>query len=148
MGFRFGLLCGLLLCINGLYAQQKTAPPRPSQTSDTIRVVEILKTNRFDFRTIDSATQLQILVGDVHIRQGATLFWADSVVYNEKSNFMQAYGKVHIKDADSVNIYSQYLQYDGNKKLATFRNNVKLSDGNSTLYTNEMDYDMNGKVGT
>ena len=148
MGFRFGLLCGLLLCINGLYAQQKTTPPRPSQTSDTIRVVEILKTNRFDFRTIDSATQLQILVGDVHIRQGATLFWADSVVYNEKSNFMQAYGKVHIKDADSVNIYSQYLQYDGNKKLATFRNNVKLSDGNSTLYTNEMDYDMNGKVGT
>ena len=61
---------------------------------------------------------------------------------------MQAYGNVHIKEADSVNIYSQYLQYDGNKKLATFRNNVKLSDANSTLYTNEMDYDMNGKVGT
>lgn len=148
MGFRFGLLCCLLLCINGLYAQKRTAPPRPSQASDTIRVVEILKTNRFDFRTIDSVTQLQILVGDVQIRQGGTLFWADSVVYNEKSNFMQAYGNVRIKEADSVNIYSQYLQYDGNKKLATFRNNVKLSDNNSTLYTNEMDYDMNGKVGT
>ena len=148
MGFRFGLLCCLLLCINGMYAQKRTAPPRPSQTSDTVRIVEILKTNRFDFKTIDSATQLQILVGDVQIRQGATLFWADSVVYNEKSNFMQAYGNVHIKESDSVNIYSQYLQYDGNKKLATFRNNVKLSDGNSILYTNEMDYDMNGKVGT
>ncbi|HLO37235.1 MAG TPA: OstA-like protein, partial [Lacibacter sp.] len=131
-----------------LSAQQKTLPPRPSQSSDTVRIVEILKTNRFDFRTIDSATQLQILVGDVHIRQGRTLFWADSVVYNEKTNFMQAYGSVHINDADSVNIYSQYMQYDGTKKLATFRDKVKLSDGNSTLYTDEMDYDMNGKVGT
>ncbi|MBP6687521.1 MAG: LPS export ABC transporter periplasmic protein LptC [Lacibacter sp.] len=110
--------------------------------------MEILKTNRFDFKTIDSATQLQILVGDVQIRQGGTLFWADSVVYNEKTNFMQAYGNVHIKEADSVNIYSQYLQYDGVKKLATFREKVKLSDGSSTLYTDEMDYDMNGKVGT
>jgi lipopolysaccharide transport protein LptA len=148
VGFRFGLLCCWMMCMHGLYAQQKSAPPRPSQTSDTIRVVEILKTNRFDFKTVDSVTQLNIFIGDVQIRQGATLFWADSVVVNEKTNFMQAYGNVHIKEADSVNIYSQYLQYDGNKKLATFRNNVKLSDGNSTLYTNEMDYDMNGKVGT
>jgi lipopolysaccharide export system protein LptA len=145
---RIGLLCCLLFCVSVLSAQQKTLPPRPSQSSDTVRIVEILKTNRFDFRTIDSATQLQILVGDVHIRQGVTLFWADSVVYNEKMNFMQAYGNVHINDADSVNIYSQYMQYDGAKKLATFRDKVKLSDGNSTLYTDEMDYDMNGKVGT
>jgi lipopolysaccharide assembly outer membrane protein LptD (OstA) len=148
VGFRFGLLCALLFCVQVLFAQQKTAPPRPSQSSDTVRVVQILKTNYFDFRTIDSVTQLQILIGDVHIRQGKTLFWADSVVYNEKTNFMQAYGNVHINDADSVNIYSEYLQYDGNKKLANFRKNVKLSDGNSTLFTNEMDYDMNGKVGT
>lgn len=148
MFFRLGLLCCVLLCVNVVTAQQKKPLPRPSQSSDTVRVVEILKTNRFDFKTIDSVTQLQILVGNVHIRQGATLFWADSVVYNEKTNFMQAYGNVHINDADSVNIYSQYLQYDGAKKLATFRDKVKLSDGNSTLYTDEMDYDMNGKVGT
>jgi lipopolysaccharide export system protein LptA len=146
--FRIGLLCCLLFCVSVLSAQQKTLPPRPSQTKDTVRIVEILKTNRFDFKTIDSATQLQILVGEVHIRQGGTLFWADSVVYNEKANTMFAYGNVHINDADSVNIYSQYLQYDGAKKLATFRDKVKLSDGNSTLYTDEMDYDMNGKVGT
>nr|WP_294905310.1 OstA-like protein [uncultured Lacibacter sp.] len=148
MFFRLGLLCCVLFCVNVVTAQQKKPLPRPSQSSDTVRVVEILKTNRFDFKTIDSVTQLQILVGNVHIRQGATLFWADSVVYNEKTNFMQAYGNVHINDADSVNIYSQYLQYDGAKKLATFRDKVKLSDGNSTLYTDEMDYDMNGKVGT
>ncbi|MFY7840947.1 MAG: OstA-like protein [Lacibacter sp.] len=142
------ILSVFLLLLNVVSAQKKTAPPRPSQTSDTVRVVEILKTNQFYFKTIDSVTQLQILSGNVEIRQGGTKFFADSVVYNEKTNYMQAYGNVHINESDSVNIYSQYLQYDGTKKLATFRDKVRLSDGNSTLYTDEMDYDMNGKVGS
>lgn len=149
MFVRVGLLFSMLLfLLNAVSAQKKTAPPRPSQTSDTVRVVQIKKTNTFYFKTIDSATQLQILSGNVEIWQGGTKFFADSVVYNEKTNYMQAYGNVHINESDSVNIYSQYLQYDGNKKLATFRDKVKLSDGNSTLYTDEMEYDMNGKVGS
>jgi lipopolysaccharide export system protein LptA len=132
---------------SAVHAQNKM-PPRPSQTSDTVRLVEILNADQFFFRTVDSINQLQILKGHVKIRQGITNFTADSVVYNERTNFMHAFGNVHINDADSINIYSQYLQYDGTKKLATFRDKVKLSDGNSTLYTDEMDYDMNGKVGT
>ena len=149
MFLRVGLLFSvLLLLLNTVSAQKKAPPPRPSQTSDTVRVVQIKKTNTFYYKTIDSATILQILSGNVEVWQGGTKFFADSVVYNEKMNYMQAYGNVHINESDSVNIYSQYLQYDGNKKLATFRDKVKLSDGNSTLYTDEMDYDMNGKVGT
>lgn len=149
MFVRIGLwFCSLLLLLNTVSAQKKTAPPRPSQTSDTVRVVQIKKTNTFYYKTIDSVTQLQILSGNVEVWQGGTKFFADSVVYNEKTNYMQAYGNVHINESDSVNIYSQYLQYDGAKKLATFRDKVKLSDGNSTLYTDEMDYDMNGKVGS
>lgn len=135
----------LLLLTNTLFAQNTL--PRPSQNSDTVRRVDILNANRFDFKTIDSTTQLQILTGKVQIRQGVTLFTADSVVYNERTNFMEAFGNVHINDADSVNIYSQYLQYEGTKKMAVFKNKVKLSDGNSTLFTDEMEYDMNAKVG-
>lgn len=148
MAVRVGLLFSVLLFLLNTVSAQKKAPPRPSQTSDTVRVVQIKKTNTFYYKTIDSATQLQILSGNVEVWQGGTKFFADSVVYNEKTNYMQAFGNVHINEADSVNIYSQYLQYDGNKKLATFRDKVKLSDGNSTLYTDEMDYDMNGKVGS
>ena len=139
-------LCLLLLLLTtSLFAQNPL--PRPSQNSDTVRRVDIINANRFDFKTIDSTTQLQILTGKVQIRQGVTLFTADSVVYNERTNFMEAFGNVHINDADSVNIYSQYLQYEGTKKMAIFKNKVKLSDGNSTLFTDEMEYDMNAKVG-
>lgn len=146
---RFVLLSCCMLCTYVATAQKPAAaPPRPSQTTDTVRVVEIKHANHYAFKTIDSATQLQILVGNVHIIQGKTIFHCDSFVLNERINYMEAFGNVHINDADSVNIYSSYMQYEGNKKLATFKNKVKLTDGNSTLYTDEMDYDMNGKVGT
>lgn len=88
------------------------------------------------------------MTGNVQLRQGRTLFKADSVVFSEIENYVEAFGNIHIKDADSVNIYSQYLLYEGSKKLATFKKNVRLSDGNSTLYTEQMEYDLNGKVGT
>jgi lipopolysaccharide export system protein LptA len=138
------------MCLFDANAQKPAAvvPPRPSQASDTVRVVIIKNADRFEFKTIDSVTELQILIGHVNILQGKTTFIADSVVYNEKKNYMEAFGNVHINDADSINIYSQYLKYEGSKKIATFKKNVKLTDGNSTLYTEEMDYDMNGKVGT
>lgn len=146
---RFVLLSCCMLCTYAATAQKPAAaPPRPSQTSDTVRVVNIINANRFDFKTVDSATQLQILTGNVIIHQGNTKFKCDSLIWNERTNFMEAFGNVHINDADSVNIYSSYMKYEGNKKLATFKNKVRLTDGNSTLYTDEMDYDMNGKVGT
>lgn len=122
--------------------------PRPSQTQDTVRIVEILHADQFLFRTIDSVTQLQILKGHVRIRQGASFFSADSIVYNERTNFMEAFGNVQIHDADSIKIYSSSMQYEGTRKLATFRKQVKLTDGNSTLFTDEMEYDMNAKIGT
>lgn len=145
--YRIGWICCLLFCAGSLAAQNMPMP-RPSQNSDTVRLVQILNANKFDFRTIDSVTQLQILKGNVKIKQGVTNFTADSVVYNEGTNFMEAFGNVHINDADSVNIYSNYLQYEGTQKIAIFKNKVKLTDGNSTLYTDQMEYDMNGKVGT
>lgn len=148
---RILLLSLLLLCVGILHAQKKNqpvAPPRPSQSSDTVRKIEILDANFYDFRTVDSVTQLQTLKGNVKVRQGLSYLYADSLILNERTNFLQAYGNVHINDADSINIYSQYLQYDGQKKIATFKQNVKLTDGTSTLYTDEMDYDTDAKIGT
>lgn len=142
------LLVACICFVHDLSAQKQTAPPRPSQTSDTSKFVEIINANTYRFLTLDSVKQIQVMTGDVQLKQGNTKFRADSVVFNEKANFVEAFGNIHIKDADSVNIYSQYLMYEGSKKLATFKRNVKLSDGNSILYTDHMEYDLNGKVGT
>jgi len=140
----------LLFCfgISFMHLHAQHSGPRPSQTADTVKRIDILHADRFIFRTLDSAVQLQILAGRVQVKQGNAYFNADSVTYNEKTKQIEAFGNVHIKDADSVKIHAQYLIYDGGKKIAHFKHKVSLNDGNSILYTDDMMYDMNGKVGS
>ena len=72
----------------------------------------------------------------------------DSAVFFEARNVFEAYNNVHINQADTVNIYSDRLTYDGNTKMAHLSSNVRLLDRASVLTTNILDYNMNTKVGT
>ena len=60
----------------------------------------------------------------------------------------ECFGHVHINDNDSVNIYSDYMKYLETPKLVHFEKNVKLTDGKGVLTTEDLDYDMNLRVGT
>lgn len=104
--------------------------------------------DRYSFRRIDSLNQLQMMAGNVVIRQGTTTFYADSAVYNRYTKIVEAFGNVRINDNDSVNIYSDYLHYRTDNKFATLKRNIRLTDGQSTLYTNELTYDVNESIGT
>jgi len=92
--------------------------------------------------------QLVSYAGHVKVRQGKTLFYADSAIINPIANTLESYGNVHINDADSVHIYSQYLRYIGIEKKALLTSKVRLTDGKSTLTTENLTYDVNLKLGT
>ncbi len=93
-------------------------------------------------------TELNILAGTVKLRQGNTLFYCDSCVVNTKTRVFEAFGNVHINDSDTAHIYSSYLRYLIDPKYAYFTNNVRLTDGKGTLTTNQLEYDLAGKIGT
>lgn len=133
----------LVFLVTGSFSQ---VSPTPAPT-DTLRVVEILRTNRYGFERIDSATALQILVGQVHLKEKSTHFYADSTVINNNARFIEAFGNVHINDNDSVHTYSQYLHYDLNTKIATLKKKVRLTNDKTNLYTEELEYDVNQKTG-
>jgi len=118
-----------------------------AQGNEADRLVQIQNANRFFFRSNNAGQQLQMLAGNVRMIQGKTIFQADSIVYNEQTLFLEGFGNVHIIDKDSIHIYSNYLLYDGKKRMSYFKDKVKLSDGNGVLYTNVLDYDMKGKYG-
>lgn len=115
--------------------------------ADTMKVVDLIHADRLSYVKPDTATEMQMLAGSVKLRQDNTLFYCDSAVWNKKTNFLEAFGNVHIIDNDTVNIRSQYLQYFVNTKIANLKNNVSLTDNKSTLYTNELQYDLNTKIG-
>lgn len=124
------------------HAQQSVAD------SSTREPVYILNATNFYFKRIDPVTELKILSGKVQLRQGTALFYCDSCVVNSTSHIFEAFGNVHINDHDTTNIYSDYLRYLTNTKIAYFNGHVKMSDGHATLTTTDLTYDLNTKIGT
>jgi len=116
--------------------------------NDSIKVVEILNSESYRFQKLNDTTELTTLIGNVKIRQEKTLIYCDSLVMNPHANYIECFGHAHINDNDSVNIYSDYLKYEVDKKLVHFQKNVTLTDGKGTLTTEELQYDLANKIGT
>jgi lipopolysaccharide export system protein LptA len=97
--------------------------------------------------TVDLKSNISYLRKPV-FKQDNAILSCDSAVFYEARNVFEAYDNVHINQADTVNIYSDRLTYDGNTKMAHLSSNVRLLDRTSVLTTNILDYNMGTKVGT
>jgi lipopolysaccharide export system protein LptA len=83
----------------------------------------------------------QKLKGNVIFTQNETTIYCDSAYLYKEKNSVEAFGKVKIKEGDSVTVTSRKLEYDGNTKQAKLRNNVVFVKLNTaTLYTDHLDY--------
>ena len=80
-------------------------------------------------------------------RQENAILTCDSAYFYLEKNSFEAFGNVHINQADTINIYSDFLNYDGNTKMAVLTNNVKLTDNDAVLTTNNLEYNMGSKIG-
>ena len=78
------------------------------------------------------------VIKPVFKQDNATLTCDSAYFYLEKNSF-EAFGNVHINQGDSVNISADHLNYDGNTKLAILKNNVRLTDKEAILTTNDFD---------
>jgi len=136
----FFFLCFFFVGIQGAWSQ-KPVPP------DTTKKVEILAARKLEFLKTNDTTELQILAGNVKLRQGSTLFYCDSCIINNRIHLLEAFGNVHINDADTANAYSDYLRYLTDKRVAYLQKNVRLTDGKATLTTNNLEYDVETKLG-
>lgn len=115
--------------------------------NDTSQVVLIKHADRLRYEKKDSATELQMLSGNVFLQQENTKFYCDSAIIDRKTGIVQAFGKVHINDADSIHTYSDYLIYYSDTRKAFLKKNVKLTDGKGVLTTNDLEYDTDTKIG-
>lgn len=116
--------------------------------SDTVRTVEILPgVRKLEYRKIDSVTEIQILAGNVRLKQGNSIFECDSCVITKRLNLFEAFGNVHINDSDTAHVWSDHLRYLTDRRIAYLDGNVKLTDGKGTLTTPTLEYDVNTKVG-
>lgn len=117
--------------------------------ADPSDLVEILPpTNRLEIRKLADGTEVQILSGGVRLRQGTTLFSCDSCVLNNSAKTFLAFGNVHINEDDTVKVWANTLRYLYDQKYAYLNGAVRLTDGEGTLTTNTLEYDVARKIGT
>ena len=90
-----------------------------------------------------SMGDVQRLIGHVKMRHDSAYFFCDSAYFYQKTNSFNAYQNVHIIVNDSVEIFSDLLDYDGNTRFAEFFDHVRLIDDSTTLYTEYLTYDRN-----
>ena len=123
------------------------APTPPTSPADTVKEFEVIRGPSMRIIRIDSLTTLQTIAGGAIIKQGTTTFTCDSAVINPDTHIVEAFGHVHINQADSVQTYGDYLKYIGTDKTAYLKRNVKLTDKKGTLYTQDLDYNLNTGIG-
>ncbi len=89
---------------------------------------------------------LNIFVGNVVFKHEDTFLYCDSAVFNNKANNLDAFDKVHVLVNDTLSLYGDVLNYDGNTKIAIVTGNVKLVDNQATLTTDRLIYDRNTQI--
>lgn len=101
---------------------------------------------RADLANGDAKKSITYLKNPTFRHENAILTCDSAVLYGER-NYFEAFKNVRINQGDTLNIYSDFLNYDGNAKKAHLNKNVKLVDRTNTLTTNILDYDMVAKIG-
>ena len=87
------------------------------------------------------------LIGDVQFRHDSARLYCDTAHYYRADNSLRAFGNVRIEQGDTLFIFGKTLFYDGNKKLAQLRNNVRMVNKEVTLFTDHLDYDRVANIG-
>lgn len=111
--------------------------------------IEIVNTNTLEVNEF-YGPDIKILKGDVVFYHDSAYMYCDSALYNNKENFFQAFGRIHIErlmsDNDTVHLWSDSASYNGNSKLATARRNVKMTRDSMIMLTENLDFNMADNV--
>jgi lipopolysaccharide export system protein LptA len=125
-----------------LFASVYHIGPLSAQKPTKIKIVDADQL-KFDKRLGEN---IQRLIGNVILQQDSTFLYCDSAHVNEVTNSFIGFGNVHIKASDTLNIYSELLNYKGNIKVAELEKNVRLVDNDAVLTTDYLWYDRKSKI--
>lgn len=121
------VLCGLPLTLAAVSQQQER--------------VYLLHADNLSYDRLGTLPDAQVLTGNVSFRHKGAVLTCDSAHFYEASNSFEAFGRVKMRQGDTLSLDSDYALYDGNEQMAYARYNVVLRHRLTTLYTDSLDYD-------
>lgn len=98
-----------------------------------------LDQNKYPGATIFNSDQDR----QVQFRHEGLDVWCDIAVLYQETNIVKAYGKVFLQQGDTLKMDSNYIEYNGDTKMALAKENVILRNEKMTLETQELFFDRN-----
>ncbi|MDD3900287.1 MAG: OstA-like protein [Dysgonamonadaceae bacterium] len=136
------LLSVLFVVILFSYAQQP--PPAQKPINPNMKIIEMQKADiLYKLENFDAT----ILKNNVVFYHDGAYMYCDSAYLHEKTNSFEAFGNVRMEQGDTIFVYGDYLNYNGNTKFAKLRYNIRLEDKQATLFTDSLDYDRVANLG-
>lgn len=128
-----------LKATDSLQVMTDTVPPKKTK-------VYLIHSNTLSF---DKAVKpdAQILNGDVCFRHDSSYMYCDSAYFFEQTNSLEAFSNVRMEQGDTLFVYGDYLFYDGNTQVAYLRENVRMENGQVTLFTDSLNYERIPNIG-
>lgn len=101
---------------------------------------------RADELSMREGTDYQLVVGNVEFRKGDMFMYCDSAHFYDNNNSLDAYGNVRMEQGDTLFVYADELNYNGEKELAELfaaaGKKVRLINKDVMLETDVFNYDM------
>ncbi len=129
------LMWGLLCCIASF------ASPVMAQDSAKINILHA------DMTRIGVVQRINKLIGNVRLEHKDMQMTCDSLYQYPDSNYVEAFGRVHAIQSDTLHLWGDYMTYNSKTLLAQVRHNVSMNDQKITLTTNFLDYNAATRVG-
>ena len=121
-----------------IYLLSSILHPLSSFSQETTKIL-LDKADNWKYNK-DLGKDVQRIIGNVVMHHDSAYLYCDSAYLNESDNSVIAYGNVHVKLSDTLNLYGDSLRYDGNTKIARVKSNVKLIDNETVLTTDTLVY--------
>ncbi|QJD95369.1 hypothetical protein HH214_05530 [Mucilaginibacter robiniae] len=135
----------LLFTVLAAVSQRKTAQPKKA-TGQKKSIVQLIKSASTQGIKINGEDVYKVYKGT--FQQEYSILSSDSAYFYPQKNAFDAFGHVRIKQGDTLNVYSDKLNYDGNTHTALLTDNVRLVDKDATLSTNYLTYNTATRTGT
>lgn len=148
--FLTGLFCLLTVCVFAQTQDSISVRQGETLTADTVTTkktkvfLEHANTLSFDKEVNADA---QFLQGDVCFRHDSSYMYCDSAYFFETTNSLEAFSNVRMEQGDTLFVYGNYLFYDGNTQIAYLRENVRMENGQVTLFTDSLNYERIPDIG-
>ena len=126
----------------GIYAQTENSsdnPTEPQQKSSQVQVTSGYFEKNPEFP--EAVIYSRDANGPVHIIHDGVDMWCNQALVYFKENFVKAFGDVLVQQGDTIEMRSNYGEYNGESSLAFAAGNVTLKEPASSLESDTLYFD-------